>query len=97
MIDNRDCCGHGDNINNQEVIIDYPCEWLYKVIGSNKESVHNAVAGIIQNNEYHINDSNTSKTGKYQSFSVKVVVSDEAYRNNIYQALKGHDDIKFVF
>jgi hypothetical protein len=28
---------------------------------------------------------------------VKVVVSDEAYRNNIYQALKGHDDIKFVF
>ena len=51
MIDNRDCCDHGDNINNQEVSIDYPCEWLYKVIGSDKESVHNAVADIIQNNE----------------------------------------------
>lgn len=97
MIDKSDCCDHGDHTNNQEVIIDYPCEWLYKIIGSDKESVHNAVAGIIQDKEYHINDSNTSKTGKYQSFSVKVVVNDEAYRNNIYQALKGHDDIKFVF
>ncbi len=97
MIDNRDCCDHGDHIHNQEVKTDYPCEWLYKVIGSDKESVHNAVAGIIQDREYHINDSNTSKTGKYRSFNVTVTVSDEAYRNNIYQALKGHDDIKFVF
>ena len=97
MIDKKDCCEHGDNINNQEVKIDYPCEWLYKIIGRDKESVHNAVAGIIQDREYHINDSNTSKTGKYRSFNVTVTVSDEAYRNNIYQALKGHDDIKFVF
>ena len=97
MIDNRDCCDHGDHIHNQEVKIDCPCEWLYKVIGSDKESVHNAVAGIIQDREYHINDSNTSKTRKYRSFNVTVTVSDEAYRNNIYQALKGHDDIKFVF
>jgi len=97
MIDKGDCCDHGDNINNQEVDVDYPCEWLYKVIGSDKESVHNAVAGIIQDREYRINESNTSRTGKYLSFNVTVMVSDEAYRNNIYQALKGHDDIKFVF
>lgn len=97
MIDNRDCCDHGGNINNQEVNIDYPCEWLYNVIGSDKESVYSAVSCIIQDREYHINDSNTSKTGKYRSFDVTVMVSDEAYRNNIYQALKGHDDIKFVF
>ena len=51
MIDKKDCCDHGDNINNQKVNIDYPCEWSYKVIGSDKESVHDAVAGIIQNNE----------------------------------------------
>ena len=36
MIDNKDCCDHGDHIHNQEVKIDYPCEWLYKVIGSDK-------------------------------------------------------------
>ncbi len=97
MIDKSDCCDHGDNTNNQEVSIDYPCEWLYKIIGSDKESVLNAVACIIEDREYHINDSNTSKTGKYRSFNVTVMVSDEAYRNNIYQALKGNDDIKFVF
>ena len=88
MIDNRD---------NEETGIDYPCEWIYKIIGSDKESVHNAIAGIIQDSEYHISDSNTSKTGKYLSFDVKVMVGDEAYRNKIYQALKGHDDIKIVF
>ncbi len=82
---------------NEESSIDYPCEWIYKVIGSDKESVHNAIASIIQDSEYHINDSNTSKTGKYLSFDVKVMVGDEAYRNKIYQAFKEHSDIKFVF
>ena len=49
----------------KEASVDYPCEWIYKVIGCDKESVHNAIASIIQDNEYQINDSNTSKTGKY--------------------------------
>jgi putative lipoic acid-binding regulatory protein len=83
--------------DNEKTGIEYPCEWVYKVIGNDKESVHNAIASIIQDNEFHINDSNTSKTGKYLSFDVTIMVSDEAYRNKIYQALKGHDDIKFVF
>jgi putative lipoic acid-binding regulatory protein len=88
MIDKRD---------SEEISIDYPCEWIYKVIGSDKESVHNAIASIIQDSEYQINNSNTSKTGKYSSFDVTVMVGDEAYRNKIYQAFKRHDDIKFVF
>ncbi len=88
MIDKRD---------NEEISVDYPCEWVYKVIGSNKESVHNAIASITQDSEYHINDSNTSKTGKYLSFDVTVMVGDEAYRNKIYHAFKEHNDIKFVF
>ena len=81
----------------KEPSIDYPCEWIYKVIGSNKESVHSAIAGIIQDSKYLISDSNTSKTGKYLSFSVKVMVGDEVYRNEIYRAFKEHNDIKFVF
>ncbi len=86
-----------DKRENEEASIDYPCEWIYKVIGNDKESVHNAIASIIQDSEYQINISNTSKTGKYLSFNVTVMVGDEAYRNKIYQAFKGHDDIKFVF
>ena len=86
-----------DKIDKKEPSIDYPCEWTYKVIGSDKGSVHNSIASIIKDNDYQINDSNTSKTGKYLSFNVTVMVSDEAYRNKIYQDLKGHDDIKFVF
>ncbi len=88
MIDNRD---------SEEASVDYPCEWVYKVIGHNKETVHNAIADIIQDREYQINDSNASKTGKYLSFNVAVTVDDEAGRNKIYQALKEHDGIKFVF
>ncbi len=86
-----------DKIDKSEASIDYPCEWIYKVIGRDKESVHNAIASIIQGNEFSINISNTSKTGKYLSFDVMVMVSDEEYRNKIYYALKEHDDIKFVF
>jgi len=86
-----------DNRDSEEANIDYPCEWVYKVIGSGKEPVHNAIESIIQDSEFQINASNISKTGKYQSFDVKVMVGDEAYRNKIYQAFKEHDDIKFVF
>lgn len=88
MIDKRD---------SEEASTDYPCEWIYKVIGSDRESVHNAIASIIRDSEYSIDDSNTSKTGKYQSFNVTVLVGDEAYRNKIYHAFKEHVDIKFVF
>lgn len=88
MIDKRD---------NDKISIDYPCEWVYKVIGSDKGMVHTAIADIIEDSEYQITDSNISKTGKYLSFNVVVVVGDEAYRNKIYQAFKEHEDIKFVF
>ncbi len=86
-----------DNRENEKASIVYPCEWVYKIIGSDKESVHGATASIIQDIAYQINDSNTRKTGKYLSFNVTVMVSDEAYRNKIYQAFKEHNDIKFVF
>ncbi len=86
-----------DNRENEKASIDYPCEWIYKVIGSDKESVHDATASIMQDCAYQINDSNTSKTGKYLSFNVTVMVGDEAYRNKIYQEFKEHNDIKFVF
>ncbi|GAX60218.1 hypothetical protein SCALIN_C07_0029 [Candidatus Scalindua japonica] len=88
MIEKRD---------NEETGVDYPCEWVYKVIGHDKKSVHNAVAGIIQDSDYDIKDSNTSKTGKYVSFNITVLVGDETYRNKIYLAFKEHSDIKFVF
>ena len=86
-----------DNRENGKASIDYPCEWVYKIIGSDKESVHGATAGIMQDSAYQIDDSNTSKTGKYLSFNVTIMVGDEACRNKIYQAFKEHDDIKFVF
>tara|TARA_B100001964_G_scaffold77304_1_gene87519 strand:+ start:437 stop:703 length:267 start_codon:yes stop_codon:yes gene_type:complete len=86
-----------DNRENEKASIDYPCEWAYKVIGSDKESVHGATASIMQDGAYQISDSNTSKTGKYLSFNVTTMVGDEVYRNKIYQAFKEHSDIKFVF
>ncbi len=45
MIIKRNCCDHGDSINNQKDSIDYSGEWLYKVIESDKKSAHNTVAG----------------------------------------------------
>ncbi len=86
-----------DNRENEKASIDYPCEWVYKIIGSDKESVHGATASIMRDCSYQINDSNASKTGKYLSFNVTVMVGDEAYRNKIYQEFKEHNDIKFVF
>ena len=76
--------------------IDYPCRWLYKVIGSDEEQLYHALAEIIGNGAYHISLSNSSSTGKYICLNVEVFVESEEKRNSIYMNLKAHSQVEIV-
>ena len=76
--------------------IDYPCEWSFKVIGTDKQLVRNAAAGVMDQREYLLQYSKSSKTGKYHSWNIDLVVKDEQERNQIYTDLKSHSDITMV-
>ena len=84
------------NLLNKKVEIDYPCRWLYKVIGPDESELKHAIAEIVAGFEHSISLSNRSKKGKYLCYNVKVLVTDEDSRNRLFHNLKAHRAITMV-
>ena len=84
------------NDSEQKVLIDYPCSWTYKLIGHEKEAIEKAIHEVILEREHDLTHSNASKTGKYVSMNLDLVITNEDERNFIFEALKAHQNIKMV-
>jgi len=84
------------NDSEKKVVLEYPCNWCYKVIASEKEALEQAVRDVIDEREHKLTPSNKSKTGKYTSMNLDLLVHNEDDRTFIYEALKKHQAIKMV-
>lgn len=84
------------NANNRKPEIDYPCNWFYKIIGTNVDEMIIAVEEIVIGHEYEITPSNISSNERYFSLNLKVFVPSEMVRDIIFQKLDKHMSIKFV-
>lgn len=84
------------NDSQKKVLLEYPCTWSYKLIGHQKEAIQKAIHEVILQRAHTLNHSNNSKTGKYVSMNLDLVIQDEEERNFIYEALKAHQHIKMV-
>ena len=80
----------------QNLQLEYPCTWVYKIIGYNKAEMQIAVAEIIRTCEYKISDSRSSETAKYHCLNVELTVGSESQRTALYEALKAHRAVKMV-
>ena len=76
--------------------IEYPCEWSYKVIGVDKERVRDAAETVMSNRQYLLQYSKSSKSGKYHSWTINLVVESQEERDSLFMALKTHQDVKLV-
>jgi len=76
--------------------IDYPTTWSYQLIGSDEALVRAAVAAIVAAREHTLQLTKTSRTGKYCSLRLEIVVADEADRLGLFQALATHAAVRFV-
>ena len=76
--------------------IDYPTTWSYQLIGSDEALVRSAVAEIVAAREHTLQLTKTSRTGKYCSLRLEIVVADEADRLGLFQALATHSAVRFV-
>ena len=76
--------------------IDYPCPWMFKVIGREEEHMRQAVAEIVGDHAYSLTFSNQSAHGKYCSLNLNMVVVDEPHRLNTFGALMHHKSIQIV-
>ncbi len=74
----------------------YPCTWRYKLVGEEKERMIEAVCEVILEKEHTLTHSNQSRTGRYTSLNLDLLVMNEEERTFIYEALKAHQHIKMV-
>ena len=84
------------NDSEKKVVIEYPCNWCYKVIATEKEALEQAIKDVIDERERKLTPSNKSKTGKYVSMNLDILVHNEDDRTFIFEALKKHQNIKMV-
>ena len=84
------------NDSKKKLELTYPCSWSYKLIGKEKEAIQKAIYAVISKREHKLTHSNRSKTGKYVSLNLNLLVHNEDDRNFIYEALKAHQHIKMV-
>lgn len=76
--------------------LEYPCSWEYKIVGEEKEKLKAAIHSVILERAHTLKHSKTSKTGKYVSLNLSLIVQHEDERTFIFEALKAHQDIKMV-
>ena len=76
--------------------IDYPCPWLFKVIGVGCAEVAEAIAEVVGEAEHHVVCANSSSGGKYHSFNLELVVESEAHRDRLYRELSACSVVRVV-
>lgn len=84
------------NARDEKLELTYPCSWSYKLIAGEKEALEKAIHDVIEYREHKLTHSNKSKSGKYISMNLDLLVHNEDDRNFIYEALKQHQNIKMV-
>ena len=84
------------NDSAQKVQLEYPLTWTYKLISLDKELIQKVVHEVILEREHKLTHSNASKTGKFVSMNLDMLVHNEDDRNFFFQAFKTHQDIKMV-
>lgn len=76
--------------------IEYPCDWVYKVIGEDPVVMKELIITACAPAEVKVEHSHTSSKGKYHSLNASLVVEDEVQRLQIYDLLKNHPAVKVV-
>ncbi len=82
--------------NSKKPDIEYPCEWNYKIIGTDVEEMIKAIEIAVAELKYEILSSNVSSKGNYFSLNLKVFVPSELIRDIIFSKLNESIFIKMV-
>jgi len=76
--------------------IEYPCDWSYKLIGTDKVALQTCIFEVVGERAYKTKGGNTSSKGKFHSINMTCKVETEIDRNTIFKAFSEHKDVKMV-
>ena len=80
----------------QKLELEYPCAWVYKIIGREQDELRAAIAEVVQARECLVCLSNSSSGGKYLCLDVELVVLSAEDREAQHLAFKGHPAVVMV-
>jgi putative lipoic acid-binding regulatory protein len=76
--------------------LDYPCAWTYTLIGSDEAVLFEVARRAAGACAHRLERSRRSKSGRYVSITLELVVRDEAQRLSIFDALRGSTAVRYV-
>jgi putative lipoic acid-binding regulatory protein len=76
--------------------IEYPCEWGYKLIGTDKTKLKACIFDIVGKREYTTKEGNSSSKGKFHTLNMRCKVESQKDRDTIFKAFSEHEDVKMV-
>lgn len=79
-----------------ESAIQYPCEWSYRIIGTNEQALRQAVSDCLADRPYQLTLSNQSRNKTYLSMNVAVAVRTQAERDHFFDLLRQHPAVRFL-
>ena len=82
--------------NSEKPKIEYPCNWSYKIIGTDVDEMIKAIESATTGMEYEINSSNVSSKGNYFSLNLKVFVTSQVIRDLIFEKIETSEFVKMV-
>ncbi len=84
----------------EETLVDFPCDFLIKVMGLTSDSFASTMVEVIQAYESTFDaskvDMRASSGGRFISLSCSVYVTSKHQLDNIYRALSEHPLVKYV-
>lgn len=84
------------NGKEEELEIEYPCNWSYKIITDDFDNVEEIVLNVVGARSYSLNYSHTSKNGRYKSYNCELLVHHDDDRLTLFDLFKKHPNIKMV-
>ena len=79
------------DLSKEKLELTYPCVWNYKLIGLSEIGVRTAIGDVILEKPHKV-----SRSGKFQSFDLELIVHCEDERIMIFESLRAHSEIKMV-
>jgi len=76
--------------------IEYPCQWSYRIIGSDEKALRKAISECAKGTDYRVSRSKRSSSGTYVSLNLEIVIHSEEARLGIYHSLSGNPLVKIV-
>ena len=74
----------------------YPCEWEYKVIGTDISKLEDIIIEACLPSTPSISLSNVSSKGRYYSLNATLQVESEEMRLAIFKRIMQHPEVKMV-